>query len=78
MEVVDHKRVLTVPADKSCIIKDRATGQAVMVVIRNFVGDENLLSYIDSIIAASLDFRRSTRVSVISFQCIPALILVVA
>jgi len=78
MDVVDRTQVFTVPADRSMIIRDRLTGKIVMVVIRNFVGDSTLLKYIDTIVQASVDFRKSTRVSVMFFHCILTLILVSA
>jgi len=78
MDVVDRTQVLTVPANKSMIIRDRVTHEIVMVVIRNFVGDSTLVKYIDSIVQASVDFRKSIRVSVIFFHCILTLILVSA
>ena len=59
MDVVDRTQVFTVPANKSMIIKDRATNKVVMVVIRSFVRDPSLLSYIDGIIQASVNFWKS-------------------
>jgi hypothetical protein len=56
------KLQLDIKADENALIYDRNTGELVLVVIRNFCQDRNLLVHIDEVIKQSVDCRKSIRV----------------
>ena len=56
------KLSLDIGADQSAIVYD-ATGNLILVVLRNFCSEPDLLSHIEGIIKQAVDCRRSIRVS---------------
>ena len=54
---------LDIGPDQSAIIYDANTGELVMLILRNFCCDPDLLSHIDEIIKQAVDCRKSMRVS---------------
>jgi hypothetical protein len=54
---------LDIGADESVIVRDADTGELIMIVLREFCTDPELLSYIEEIIKQAVQCRRSVRVS---------------
>jgi hypothetical protein len=54
---------LDIGADQSTIVYDADTGDLILIVLRNFCSDPDLLSHIEGIIKQAVDIRRSIRVS---------------
>lgn len=54
---------LDIGADQSAIVYDASTGELIMLVIRDFCSDPDLLSYIEGIIKQAVECRKSIRVS---------------
>jgi hypothetical protein len=56
------KLQLDIKADENALVYDKKTGELVLVVIRNFCQDPDLLAHIDGIIKQSVECRKSMRV----------------
>jgi hypothetical protein len=56
------KLQLDIKADENVLVYDQSSGELLLVVIRNFCKDPNLLEHIDGIIKQSVECRRSIRV----------------
>lgn len=56
------KLQLDIETDKNALVYDRNSGELIMLVIRNFCSEPNLLSHIDDVIKQAVDYRRSMRV----------------
>jgi hypothetical protein len=58
----DAKLALIVEANESVIVRDADTGDIVMVVIRNFAGDDEVLDWITDVVDENIGLRRGIRV----------------
>jgi hypothetical protein len=56
------KLQLDIKSDESALVYDHSTGNLILLVLRQFGNDPNLLSHIDGVIKQSVDYRRSIRV----------------
>jgi hypothetical protein len=56
------KLQLDIQADESELVYDTESGELVLLALRNFCGDDNLLSHIDDIVKQAVEYRRSIRV----------------
>ena len=56
------KLQLTIPANQNAIIRDRS-GHLIAIVLRNFCEDEEVLAWVNEVIAADVKIKRSVRVS---------------
>ena len=54
---------LDIGADQSVMVHDANTGQLILIVLRNFCRDPDLLSHIEGIIKQAVECRKSIRVS---------------
>jgi len=60
---LDHTKLqLDIKANEDALVYDETSNELLMVVIRNFGRDPNLLKHIEGIIKQSVDCRRSIRV----------------
>lgn len=59
------KLQLDIGPNSSAIIHDKGTGELVMIVIRNFLGNSGLLSFLGNVIKANIDHRKNMRVCII-------------
>jgi hypothetical protein len=56
------KLQLDIEADESALVYDQSTGDLILLVLREFGDDHNLLSHIDNIIKEAVEHRKSIRV----------------
>jgi hypothetical protein len=64
--VIDHSKLQRViPADQSCIIRDKDSDDIVLIVLRDVVADMGVLDWLDDIVAEATATRRNIRVSFI-------------
>jgi hypothetical protein len=58
-----HQLSLDIGPDKSAIVYDANTGELIMLVLRDFCAEPDLLSHIEGVIKKAVECRRSIRVS---------------
>jgi hypothetical protein len=56
------KLQLDIQVDESTLVYDAKSGKLILLVLRKFGGDGNLLAHIDGIIKQAVEYRRSIRV----------------
>lgn len=54
---------IDIASDQSAIVYDAKTGKLIILVLRNFCSDPDLLSHIEGIIKQAVEYRKSMRVS---------------
>ena len=57
------KLSLDIEADQSAVVYDVQTGELIMLVLRDFCTDPDLLSHIEGVIKQAVECRKSIRVS---------------
>lgn len=59
------KLQLDIGFNSSAVVRDKETKELVMIVIRNFLGNSGLLSFLGGIIKDNIDHRKNMRVCII-------------
>jgi hypothetical protein len=57
----DSSWVKIIRADESAIVRDAASGKIILIVIRNFCGNQEVLDWVNDIVQATLDIKKSVR-----------------